>query len=354
MTAAAKAPSVWILWRRRHGDLDQMTVLAKALGWPFVVKNLHFFPPDIPAFANLLLKPNSDRLTPPWPDLVICAEAMPSIVARRLREQSQGRTKAVCLARPAGTASAFDLVITTAQYRVPPATNILELSLPLSDGTTAEAGDTVMAPRSVRPRIVLVVGGTSFPERLDGAAAETMVQEVKRHAEALGGAMVCVTSPRTGGDVVHVLRKLADAPHELHLYGKGRVNPYRQLIAEADEIVVTSDSVSMVSDALETGQPVFVYPLPRPKTLEWRLSEWLYRHAVVDKSPLLAPVRLAFDAGVFEPGADRRLLFERLARQGRIAWFGQDAPEPQTGLAARELDDAVERVRALLERRPAA
>jgi mitochondrial fission protein ELM1 len=264
-----------------------------------------------------------------------------------LREQSKGRIKAVCLARPAGTASAFDLVITTAQYRLPPAANILELNLPLSGGAPTGESETVMAPRSVRPCIVLAIGGTSFPERLDAAAAETMIQDVKQHAEARGGAMVCITSPRTGGDVVRVLRKLVDAPHELHLYGKERVNPYRQLIAEADEIIVTSDSVSMVGDALETGRPVFVYPLPRPQTLEWRVSEWLYRRAVVNKSPVLAPVRQAFDAGVFEPGADRRLLFVQLAERGLVAWFGHDAPRPQPGLAARELERAVARVRVL-------
>jgi len=78
----AGEPSIWILSRGRKGDLDQMLALAKATSWPFEVKTLRFAGPEIPVLSTLLLK---DKLSPPWPDLVLCAEASPSVIARQIK-----------------------------------------------------------------------------------------------------------------------------------------------------------------------------------------------------------------------------------------------------------------------------
>ena len=97
-------PRIWILTGGRQGDLDQMNLLAGALGWPTEVKRLAFRKPHIPALAGLLLKRQSDGLAAPWPDLVICAEALPCVMARRLKRQSGGRIGIVCIGRPAAAA----------------------------------------------------------------------------------------------------------------------------------------------------------------------------------------------------------------------------------------------------------
>ena len=107
----AAEPTIWILSRGRKGDLDQMLALAKATGWPFEVKALRFAGPEIPVLSNLLL---TEKLSPPWPDLVLCAEASPSVIARHIKRASGGRTRIVCLGRPAGAPGNFDLVITLA------------------------------------------------------------------------------------------------------------------------------------------------------------------------------------------------------------------------------------------------
>ena len=101
-------PKIWILSGGRKGDLDQMLVLARAMGWPYEVKHI------------------AQGTAPPWPDLVLCAEAKASVLARRIKRLSAGRTRLVCLGRPAGTARNFDLVITTPQYRIPAAPNVVE------------------------------------------------------------------------------------------------------------------------------------------------------------------------------------------------------------------------------------
>ena len=125
--------TMWILAHKRLGDRRQMEELASALGWRTTVKRLAFRPPNIPFLARVLFdSKRSDFIGPPWPDLVLCAEALTSVIARLIGRRSKGAAKVVCLGRPAGTPERFDLVLTTRQYRLPKMPQVVELALPLA------------------------------------------------------------------------------------------------------------------------------------------------------------------------------------------------------------------------------
>lgn len=335
-------PHIWILSRGRKGDLDQMLALAKAVGWPHEVKQLRFRGPEIPVLSRLLLRNSAGVLAPPWPDLVLCAEASPSIVAKHIKLMSGGKTRAVCIGRPAGSTEGFDLVITTAQYRIPPAPNVVELSMPL----TAEAEPAFTVPQPEGP-VAVIVGGPAFPDRLDFTSATELAAEALAYAGRSNRLLAVHTSPRTPRSVVAALSRDIMPPHRLHVFGEGP-NRYREVLAEASEIMVTSDSVSMVSDALSAGKPVSVYRLPQHDSLKLRLGEWLYRNAVEAPKPGLAPVRWLFGKGLIEAAADRRRLFARLVAEKRLTWFGAPLVPPQPQAASQDVARAVESLRALM------
>jgi hypothetical protein len=331
-----------------------MQTLVEALGWPSTVKTLAFRPPAIPALAPFLLKTGaSDPLDPPWPDLIICAEALCSIVALWLRRKSGGHGKIVCIGRPAGRPDPFDLVLTTAQYRLPPAANIAELALPLSQPReySADASSNTTAP-GPHPHLAVLVGASSSPDKLDTAAARRLAHDLCCYAAARGGTLTLVTSPRTSSDVAKALASPIRPPHQVHIYGQPPEDSYRRIIAHADEIIVTSDSVSMVVDALEAGKSVQVYALPQSRGWQFSFAEWAQRHTLeTDECPmLLRPLAWLFHRGFVEVSADRRRLFDRLTAEGRLQWFGREPsvhalqPEPPF---KRDLDTAVTRVKAL-------
>jgi mitochondrial fission protein ELM1 len=333
----AAEPTIWILSRGRKGDLDQMLALAAATGWPCEVKTLRFAGPEIPVLSRLLLK---EALSPPWPDLVLVAEASPSVIAREIKRASGNRTRIVCLGRPAGAPDRFDLVLTTAQYRIPTAPNVVELAMPLAAAVDVSGGGQ-------DGPIALVVGGPAFPDLLDAAAAEQLAGDALALAARSNAVLDVVTSPRTPPAAVAVLEAKIKHPHRLSIFGRGE-NRYRDALSGASEIIVTSDSVSMVADALASGPPVSIYPLPQALNAKWTLGSWLYRNAVEVPSPLMRPVRWLFDTGVIEVAPDRRKLFARLVAERRLAWFGQAAPAPQPGAAQRDLAMAVDSLRRLM------
>ena len=347
-----RPPKVWLLSQGRRGDLEQMQALLQALAWPGEIKTLHFRPPPIPALAPLLLRPHAgDRIAPPWPDLIVCAEAMSSVIAQRLRRLSGGRTKLICLGRPAGDPAVFDLVLTTAQYHLPPQPNVVELSLPLTAAPEKPDDDAVRLT-GARPFIAVLVGGASSPEVLDRAAARELADAVCRYAAHHGGTLHVVTSPRTGRKASDELLRRVPPPHRVHVYGRSPNNPYRRVLALADEIIVTNDSVSMVADALATEKPVYVYALPRTRNPTFLVSEWCRRNVLESASvpPLLRPVAWLFEKGFVETSADRLRLFGRLAGERRIGWFGGPPPLIRKHAGLQDMEIAVARVKNLFRK----
>lgn len=345
------APTVWILTHSRLGDRQQMEKLAAALGWPSLVKQLVFRPPNVPFLAELLLdRGRSDPLAEPWPDVILCAEARTSVVAHGLKRKSGRRAKVICLGRPAGDPAEFDLVLTTAQYRLPKAPNVIELALPLVTSASPELEEADGMADLARPVTAVLVGGTAAPERLDGDAAAGLARDLLAHKQKAGGTLLVVTSPRTGEAAGSALARAIRAPHIVHLWRKNEDNPYRRFLALADEIIVTSDSVSMVADALATRKDVSVYRLPRRATRKDAVAEWAFAR-VWGETPCplwLRPAKWLFDVGLLEARADRPRLFDRLVAEGRLGWFGEARPPTRYVATAAELDAVLPRIRSLL------
>jgi hypothetical protein len=111
------------------------------------------------------------------------------------------------------------------------------------------------------PRITVLLGGESqafsFPPEVAatfGAKLATLVRET-------GGSLLVTPSRRTSPAALAALSAaVKDVPH-IVWDGTGD-NPYFAFLGLADAIVVTEDSVNMVTEAAGTGKPVYVQALP--------------------------------------------------------------------------------------------
>ena len=255
--AEAAAPRVWLVLGDKRGDNAQVEVIAPALGWPCERKYVHMLPPWVQGKPRVLPslhhidRARSDPLEPPWPDLVITIGRRPSMVALWIAEQSHGRTRLVLVGKPSGMMERFDLVIAGAEAQLPPLANVLPITLPLMrvDAARLAAAAEVWRERFAdlpRPLIGLLIGGPTGPFVYDASVLERLL-ELAEDAVRQGGTPYLTTSRRTPAALVEALRARLPAAARLFEWTPEAVdNPYLALLAGADGLIVTGDSISMM------------------------------------------------------------------------------------------------------------
>ncbi len=108
-----------------------------------------------------------------------------------------------------------------------------------------------------RPRIAVIVGGTSKAFDLPPARAAQMADEIARAVAASGGALLVSFTRRTPEPARRILReRLGALPG--WIWDETGQNPYFAFLAAADHILVTEDSTNLATDAAATGKPVQV------------------------------------------------------------------------------------------------
>ncbi len=112
-----------------------------------------------------------------------------------------------------------------------------------------------------RPLVAVLVGGSNGRFQLEAAEAEMLASQLAdmMAADRLG---VAVTPSRRTAQAVRTCLANRLGPLGAWVWDFTGENPYYGLLACADAIVVTMDSISMISEAAATAVPVFVVSLP--------------------------------------------------------------------------------------------
>jgi len=352
---------VWALTSHRAGETSQILALAEGLGWPFHTKRIRHRP-GVPFFllgaSRLGLDPaRSDHLAPPWPDLIISAGARNEPIARWIQAQADKPVRLVHIGRTWAAARHFDLVITTPQYRLAPAPNILQNVTTLHRITPGrlEAAAREWAPRLEdlpRPYIAVVVGGNSGPYSFSCDEAGRLARRASELARRRGGALLVSTSARTPRAAALALEQGLSVPYQMyHWDSEPATNPYYAYLALADELIVTGDSIAMLSEACATGNPVYIADLGagRHGMRDGQPTEHGSGIRCLDRDWLRRSVyRLTMRVGPRRASRDIRLVHRLLIGSGRAAWLGEPFPSsPPPPLE--DMPRALTRVRALLD-----
>ncbi|MGE5721420.1 MAG: ELM1/GtrOC1 family putative glycosyltransferase [Sphingomonadales bacterium] len=344
MPAEASDPSVWVLIGARRGDNNQLLALAEALGLPFETRQLrtnrlHWLPLRLLGATFATLKPESRAaVSGEAPDLVLAIGRRSVPVVRAIRQGSRERTRLVHLGNPRVPVRHFDLVVTTPQYPVADAPNVLKF--PIGIGRPSQAQDTSAASEEAKrflaamphPRRLLLLGGPTLFWKLDpedvARAAKALLSQVERE----GGSLIVLPSPRTPKAALVAARHAIENSRAPAAIAAMEGPPsYTTLLEAADSLFVTADSVSMVTEALRTGKPVGLVPVRRT----WAGALWLAL------SDLLRPGRPAFPR-------DLRCFWAALERDG----LAGSVERPRSGPIPDVPEIAAGRVRQLLRLPP--
>ena len=264
------ALTCWVVTDGKVGMEIQAIGLAEALGIEPVVKRIapalpwRWLPPS-PLWASLSAAgPGGDRLDPPFPDILIASGRQSAGPAIAMRKASGGKTFTVQIQDPKVDPRHFDLMIVPEHDSVR-GENVFTTFGSLNRVTRVrlDAEAAKFAPQLAhlpRPLVTVSVGGSNDRYRLDAAAIDALCDRLLALVRERGVGLSVTPSRRTGAENERRLRdRLAGAPAVVW-DGTGE-NPYFGYLGLADHLVVTCDSVNMVSEACATGKPVHVVML---------------------------------------------------------------------------------------------
>ena len=196
--------------------------------------------------------------------LAIGAGGMAGAVGASLRRQRG--IPVVQVQNPRMPLRHFDLVVVNRHDEITgPNVVVTRTALHRVTPTRLAAARAEWAGRLAPPgqRLVSVlVGGSNGRYRLDAATAGALATALAALMRADPAVAVAVTPSRRTDPAVTATLRAAVAPLGGTVWDGTGENPYFAMLALADAIVVTADSVSMVSEAVATAAPVFVVPLP--------------------------------------------------------------------------------------------
>lgn len=352
----ATTPRVWLVTGYRAGERGQILALAEALGWPYELKQLSYRKSE---FRTSLFRGSdlrgirldrSSPLAPPWPDLVISAGMRNEPVGRWIRQQAGGKTRLVHIGRPWARPENFDLLVTTPQYRLPQRENILHNTMTLHSVTAEKLAEAAAHFRSryahlPEPYIGVILGGNSGPYTLGRRTAAGIARRASELAREQSGSLLISSSARTSRPVLNEFERHLSVPYDLYRWRPDDAdNPYYGILGLSSVLVVTADSVSMLSEACGTGKPVYMaelggygYPMRSNSDapVDFRLSaltySWMMRF------------------GHQRLSRDLRLVHRALLDQGRVVWLDESFNAPPVLSPPTDLEQAVQRVRALFK-----
>jgi len=264
--------TAWVISDGAAGNERQALALAAALGASARVLTLPlrapwtwFAPRRLPGGRLALTARDRAGFAPPWPDVAIGCGRSAALLTRMLRGLSRGDCYTVQILDPRIDPRHWDAVIAPRHDRLEGANVLTTLGSlhPIDDAWLASGRaafpDFAAFPR---PRVALLVGGPRRGIEFDGALLRRLVETVGEVVR--DGSVLATTSRRTPAPFAGRLRDRFAAFPGTFWNGEG-ANPYPGLLAWADHIVVTPDSVNMLSEACATGVPVHTAsaaPLP--------------------------------------------------------------------------------------------
>lgn len=280
---------IWVLDDPRDSSSNQAIGIAERLGLPFRrvalswtwLAHVALLAPrgsllglaavgrsgELPSVTGVIPRPPRSRLhvslpTGIGPVLTLSAGARAAAVALWL--QARFGTRAVHCRRPVLHGREFALLVVGEHDRPPDWPNVLPvLGAPhrLSPIALhyAEAAWSDRLAHLPQPRLALLVGGPVHATDMVPAQAHLLGLRVAAMARQNGGSVLAITTRRTGREATDALAAgLGSAIHLLHRWGEPGENPYAGFLACADAVVVTGDSIAMLSETCATEASVFI------------------------------------------------------------------------------------------------
>lgn len=272
LPTSAVAPAfdgdLWVISDGKAGHEAQCKGVAEALGANYAIKHVtprgigRMLAPWGPASGLGAALTQGGLFAGPLPRVILATGRQTIPYLRALRRRAGSHTFTVALMDPRTGRDTADLIWVPEHDRLRGPRVITTVAMPnvYSAARLAALRREPLPPDIASlppPRIAVLIGGPNGDYRFDAADIARLITSLRALA-ATGAGLMITASRRTPDDVQKAIGDLATLSN-VFVWGGAAPNPYPQFLARADHIVVTADSVAMVSEAAASGRPVHVF-----------------------------------------------------------------------------------------------
>ncbi len=265
-TDSMNSPRVWVITDGAVGNVRQAVTLATCLGEVTRTFALNLAAPwrwlaprQLPLTRAAFGREFSAALQTDRPDVVVGCGRKAALVTRFLRQHG---VRSVQILAPRISTRHWDVVVTPAHDGIS-GDNVIQTlgSLHAVDAAWLENArrEWPQFGELPSPRTVVLLGGPTKVVPLTEANWLELVATLRRWKASDGGSLLLSSSRRTPDWLRQSARRdLADLFDLQWHDAMDGGNPYAGLLGWADRLVVSADSVNLLSEACATRAPVFV------------------------------------------------------------------------------------------------
>jgi hypothetical protein len=243
---------IWVIVEKDlTGTKKQCLALARQLSTAIKEKNItlkwpwSWFSPYLSFGIQYAVNP---QLKAPWPDMIIAAGRKSIAPALWVKKQSKNKSYVHFVQDPKWAHHKFNS-LSAPQHDGLIGETVFQTIGALNDinkSTLSQAKkDFPKLAKLANPRIAVLIGGNSKTHQMN--------DDIIKQLQTIQGDLMITASRRTPLKYIEKLKALKGT----YWNGKSK-NPFTAYLAYADYILVTSDSVSMISEAIATGRPVYL------------------------------------------------------------------------------------------------
>lgn len=269
---------IWVLTDSRVGNVNQAISIAEKLNLGYQLKPIEYnfwgnLPNFLLAFSPIHVK---KQLLQSWemegfPDLIISAGRRTASLASYLKNKSAGKVKIVQIMHPNLPFKQFDLIILPHHDKVSKEElctnekNILRITGALNNVQgKIQAGGIELRKNypNLKQFISVIIGGNSknyqFTDENAHEFAAILSNITKNQDEEY--TLFISFSRRTPNSAKQIIKnKVTSSAIIYDPTEEVKPNPYFGMLAQADCIISTADSISMCSEAASTGKPLYIF-----------------------------------------------------------------------------------------------
>jgi mitochondrial fission protein ELM1 len=256
------------------GNANQAIAVAKSIGANFQIKHLVYnFLSTLPnrfKFNSLLgidLKASSS-IEPEYPDIIISSGRKTALVSKYIKTKSP-KTFTIHLMNPDLSFNDFNLVCLPlhdlAENHKSYQNIIYTIGAPSYLDKAKMQEEQIKLKNKLQnpngPFISVMLGGKTKNGDYSFEEVEWLINKASILANQISATLLITTSRRTNQNISSMIEKLIKAPYYFYNWNKenSKDNPYLAYLSLSDYFIVTGDSVSICSEALATGKPVYIY-----------------------------------------------------------------------------------------------